>query len=357
MKVGDDRIWPALPMPAVMLDQGDLIAELNPAAEYFLNAPEKLLQGRQVTAFLRTDSDLAVNLARARADTAPLFLRDVTISLEGDRDITCDLQLAPLGEGSAEMLILLHPRQIVGQLGRALKVQTAARTAIGLADMLAHEIKNPLAGITGAAQLLAMNLGQADRELTDLILEETRRIVDLLAQVEQFGDLRKPDLRPLNIHDVLERARRSACLGAASGMRFRDQYDPSLPYTLGDAGQLAQVFANLFANAAEAAGPNGGNITIRSYYEPGLRLGDAGGGHAVPLQVEVTDDGPGISPNIADSLFQPFVSSRENGTGLGLALVSKIISDHNGTIGVTSRPGVTTFRISLPIAPAGKGTD
>jgi len=351
-----DRVWQALPIPAFLIDRADRISGMNPAAETFVNAAQRACRGRKIVSFLAViNTDLAANIARARAGQSVLFQHDVSLGVGSRRPALCDLQIAPLGDRDETMLMLVHPRQIKGHLGKALQPKTAAKTAIGLADMLAHEIKNPLAGITGAAQLLAMSLGREDTEMTDLILQETRRIVDLLKQVEQFGDLRTPDLRPVNIHDLLERARRSASLGAARKMRFCDSYDPSLPLTLADSDQMMQIFANLFANAAEAAGPTGGAISIRTYYELGLRLRDSGGGHAVPLQIEISDDGPGIPEALVDSVFDPFVSSRENGTGLGLALVSKIISEHNGTIILTSRPGATVFRISLPVAPQDGG--
>ncbi len=255
------------------------------------------------------------------------------------------------------LLLLITPREIGGRLGRTQGVKAAAKSAIGMAEMLAHEIKNPLAGIAGAAQLLSMGLGRADRELTDLIVAETRRIVKLLDQVEQFGDQRAPDTRPMNIHDVLERARRSAEVGSGAHMHIRTDYDPSLPEALADPDQLLQVFLNLLKNAAEAQ-PGGGTIRIRTYFERGLQvLGRDGRRVALPLHVEIIDDGPGLPPAIADAVFDPFVSGRENGTGLGLALVSKIIAAHEGWIEVASRPGQTVFRISLRIASdAGKET-
>jgi two-component system nitrogen regulation sensor histidine kinase GlnL len=233
-----------------------------------------------------------------------------------------------------------------------MNVTSAAKSAIGMAEMLAHEIKNPLAGISGAAQLLSMGLGAEDRELTDLIVEETRRIVKLLEQVEQFGNLRPPDRRPVNIHDALDRARKSALVGFAANMTIVEDYDPSLPATFADSDQLMQVFLNLIKNAAEAAGRNGGGtIRLHTFYDLSLRIRHSDGpGKALPLQVEVIDDGPGIPPGIASAIFEPFVSGRENGTGLGLALVSKIIADHGGWIAVDSVPGRTVFRVSLPVA-------
>jgi two-component system nitrogen regulation sensor histidine kinase GlnL len=227
-------------------------------------------------------------------------------------------------------------------------VKTAAKSAIGMAEMLAHEIKNPLAGITGAAQLLSMGLSKSDQEITDLIVAETRRILTLLDQVEQFGNLRPIDPKPLNIHDVLDRARRSAQLGFSAHVNFREDYDPSLPLVYGDPDQLLQVFLNLIKNASEAQ-PNFGKIRLRTYFEHNFKLRRVdGSGHSMPIQVEVMDNGPGVPEDMKDEIFDPFVSGRANGTGLGLALTSKIISDHNGLISLNSKPGNTVFRISLP---------
>ena len=220
-----------------------------------------------------------------------------------------------------------------------------------MAEMLAHEIKNPLAGITGAAQLLAMNLAPSEQELTDLIVAESRRIVALLDQVEQFGNLAPPVRRAVNIHDLLDRARKSATVGFAAHMKIVEDFDPSLPPTYVDADQMLQVLLNLLKNAAEAASKTG-TIRLRTFYDMSLRLRRKdGSGNALPLQVEIIDDGPGLPTEIAGNIFEPFVSGRENGTGLGLALVSKIISDHGGWIAVESAPGRTVFRISLPVAP------
>ena len=344
-------LWASLPIPAVICDADNLILDVNPAAELFLNASKKALEGHPVWDKIIVAAPLEAAFSRVRDASAPLFLNAVDVGTGSRKPVSCDVQIAPLADKPDHVLLLLEIRELAGRLDRAMSSKSAAKSAIGMAEMLAHEIKNPLAGITGAAQLIAMNASGEDRELTDLIVEETRRILKLLGQVEEFGNVRPPDRRAVNIHDVLDRARRSAAIGFAAHMQITDDYDPSLPSTWADPDQLQQVFLNLLKNAAEA-GRAGGSIRLRTFYELSLKVRRRdGSGSAVPLQIEVIDDGPGIPPDLAEDLFEPFVSGRENGTGLGLALVSKIIADHDGWIAVDSVPGRTVFRLSLPIAP------
>ncbi|WP_375258112.1 nitrogen regulation protein NR(II) [Citreimonas sp.] len=349
----DSMIWSSLPVPAVLIDENERIGDLNPAAEGFLNNSAKWLRGQPIWDRLAVDAPLEESLARAREQGTPLFVNDVDVGTGSRAPVVCNLQIAPLQGRPGWMVMLISPRELAGRMTQSNSVKSAAKSAIGMAEMLAHEIKNPLAGIAGAAQLLSMSLPKDDLELTDLIVAETRRIVKLLEQVEQFGNLSPPELQPVNLHDVLDRARRSAGLGFGAHMKIIEDYDPSLPLAQGDPDQLLQVVLNLLKNASQAADPNkGGTIRLHSFYEHSFRLRRAdGSGQSLPLQIEVIDDGPGLPDDIRGDIFDPFVSGRENGTGLGLALVSKIISDHGGWISVDSVPGRTVFRISLPRAP------
>ncbi len=347
-------IWAALPVPALMVarvDQAESIVDCNPAAEQFFSLSRRTVKDRALSQVVQIEAPIDKALARCRENRAPVFINDVEVMM-GERSAgLCSVQLALLGDRRDLVLMLLNPREIAGKLGKADVIRHAARSAIGMSQMLAHEIKNPLAGITGAAQLLSMALSGEDRALTDLIVAETQRIVKLLDQVEQFGNQRPPECRAVNIHDVLERARRSAEVGFAAHLRITDAYDPSLPPVWADSDQLLQVFLNLLKNAAQVQ-PSGGQIRIRTFFEQSLRLrGASGKDVALPIHIEIIDSGPGIPPEIADEIFDPFVSGRENGTGLGLALVSKIIAAHDGWITVESKPGRTLFRISLPRAP------
>lgn len=350
---GDDSIWASLPVPALLIGADDCIADVNAAAEGFLNASRRSVTGRPLWDVIAVDAAVGRAFADARRNNAPLLVNDVEIGTGGREAVECGLQIAPLAGRPGGMLMLIVPRQLAGPLTQGHSARSAAQSAIGMARMLAHEIKNPLAGIIGAAQLLGMNLGPQDIELTDLVVAESRRIVKLLEQVDEFGNLRPPELQPINLHDLLDRARRSALLGFGAHMRIVEAYDPSLPLAWGDPDQLLQVFLNLLKNASEAADKKGGTIRLRSYFEHRFRLRRSDrAGHSLPLQVEVIDDGPGLPEAIRDAVFDPFVSGRENGTGLGLALVSKIVSDHGGWISVASVPGRTVFRLSLPRVPA-----
>ncbi|MEM6740323.1 MAG: ATP-binding protein [Pseudomonadota bacterium] len=370
----DGRIWASLPMPAMVLDGDDRITAINPAAEGYFKTTVRSLSGALVYDQLAIDAAIEEALQRVRDNRAALFINEVAVGTGERAPQSCSIQIAPMadtasaaGDGGT-LLFIVTPREIAGRLGRSMHVESAARSAIGMAEMLAHEIKNPLAGITGAAQLLSMNLRNGDLELCDLIVAETRRVSKLLEQVEQFGNLRAPRLKSVNIHDLLDRARRSALVGFAAHMTIKEEYDPSLPPANADADQLLQVFQNLLKNAAEAAdrpvgagagravsaAGQGGSIRIRTFYDSSLRVRRPDGRNArLPLQIEIIDDGPGLPPEIAAEIFEPFVSGRENGTGLGLALVSKIVADHGAVIGVDSSPGHTAFRLSLPVAPEG----
>ena len=346
-------LWSSLPVPAILIDGTDLIADLNPAAEGFMNNSTKTLLCQPVWDKLAVDAPLEASFKRAREQGTPLFVNDVDVGTGNRPPLVCSLHIAPIQNQPGWMIMLISPRELAGRMTQNHSVKSAAKSAIGMAEMLAHEIKNPLAGITGAAQLLSMNLSKEDLELTDLIVAETRRIVKLLEQVEQFGNLSAPERKPVNIHDVLDRARRSALLGFGGHMKIIEDYDPSLPLAYGDPDQLLQVVLNLVKNASEAADPQkGGTIRLHTFYEHSFRLRRSDGtGQSLPLQIEIIDDGPGLPPDIEGDVFDPFVSGKENGTGLGLALVSKIISDHDGWISVDSVPGKTRFRISLPLAP------
>lgn len=332
-------LWSALPVPALQTDAQDRITAITPALETTLNHSAKGMIGRPIWDVLVLDTDVQPVWQRARTHAQGLTIAETEVSAPGGIRFRASLYCAPLDGG---MIVQIVPRDPARMMAGS-KADKAARSAIGMAEMLAHEIKNPLAGITGAAQLLSMSLPGKDTELTDLIVGECRRITGLLAQVEEFGNLQPSARQATNVHDVLDRARRSAELGFAAHMSFVESYDPSLPEALVNPDQLLQVVLNLIKNAAEA-NPKGGSIRLHSFYDATMRTAEG----PLPLHIDIVDDGPGLPPEIADQVFDPFVSGRENGTGLGLALVSKLMRDNGGLVAVESCPGTTRFRLSLP---------
>jgi len=237
------------------------------------------------------------------------------------------------------------------KIDRQLVSRGAARSVTGLASMLAHEIKNPLSGIRGAAQLLEASVPAEDRPLTRLITDEADRIVKLVDRMEVFSDERPVEREAVNIHNVLDHVKRLALSGFARGISIVEEYDPSLPAVYANRDQLVQVFLNLIKNAAEAiADRPDGEIVLSTAFRPGIRLSVPGANTRVTLPLEfcVRDNGPGVSPDLVPHMFDPFVTTKTNGTGLGLALVAKIVGDHGGVIECDSQPRRTLFRILMP---------
>lgn len=347
-----EALWQALPNPAICVDGALRIVEVNTAAETFLDASRRQLAGRSIERLTGEDSRLSDAVRQVLTRGTKIAEYDVELSWIELPTRLVDLHAAPVGTEPSGVVVLIHPRAIADTMDRSLSHRNAARSVAGMSAMLAHEIKNPLAGISGAAQLLEMNADEQDKELAILIGEEAKRIGALINRVEQFGEI-GPGLRePVNIHDVLDRATKSARAGFAAHVRFSEDYDPSLPPTIGDPDQLMQVVMNLLKNASEAAPKVGGTIQIRTAYRAGMKIVTPGGTReSLPLQISITDNGPGVPDEIQRHIFEPFVSSKSNGSGLGLALVSKIVADHGGIVSCESRPGFTRFRLALPVAP------
>ena len=349
-----EALWHALPNPALQIDPEGRIAAVNTPGETFLGTAQSHLAGRTLATITGEDSRIADLVGRVLAQGIKMAEYDVELSWPDRPARLVDLHAAPVNQAPGGIVVLIHPRAIAETMDRSLSHRNAARSVAGMSAMLAHEVKNPLAGISGAAQLLEMNASEADRELTTLIREEADRIKALMARVEQFGDIGPARREPINIHDVLDRAARSARAGFASHIRFIEDYDPSLPPTPGDADQLMQVILNLLKNAAEATPEVGGVIALGTAFRAGIKVATPGGRReSLPLQITITDNGPGVPEDLQRHIFEPFVSSKAEGSGLGLALVSKIVADHGGIISCESEPGWTRFRLSLPVAAEG----
>lgn len=343
--------WNSLPNPVLTFDAKGRLAEVNGAAESFLGESQRQLEGRKLKDFAQDGSRLTDLVGQVLKKGVQMAEYDVELSWPEQPTRLVDLHGAPLHRPEGGILVMIHPRAIAETMDRSLSHRNAARSVAGMSSMLAHEVKNPLAGISGAAQLLEMNADEGDRELVELIRDEVARIAGLLQRVEQFGEIGPPMRQAVNIHDVLDRAVRSAKAGFAQHLRVTVEYDPSLPLTYADPDQLMQALQNLLKNAAEAAPRVGGAIAIRTAYRAGMKvLTPAGTRESLPLEIAISDNGPGIPEDLQRHIFEPFVSSKSTGSGLGLALVSKIIADHGGVIRCESEQGWTRFRLQLPVA-------
>ncbi len=341
----------ALPTPMLLVDPHGGIASANMAAESFFNVSQAVLRERGWDALLSSDSPLRGILADARAAQGNYAVYDIELAVPGWVKLRVDLLLAPIPDAPGWLIATVQSRSVASMVERQVEHQGAARSAVGVAAMLAHEIKNPLSGIRGAAQLLAQTSDEEGRELTDLICIEVDRIKALVDRMESFTDTRPLERGPLNIHAILGHVRRVADQGFAKGIKIRERYDPSLPPVSGNRDALVQVFLNLLKNASEAVA-NGGEILMTTAYRQGLRVGVAGGGRrvSVPIEVTVVDTGPGAPADLERHLFEPFVTTKRGGGGLGLALVAKIVGEHGGIVEYDRQdsPPRTILRVLLP---------
>ncbi len=347
-------LWNALPYPAMVVNSENRILAFNTAAEQIFSVSERSVRGQLLENYASHGSRLMTLIAQSRSANGSVSERDIEINWTTSEIKQLNVQVTKLHDsgGSDALLVVMQPGSIAEKMTRRLMHRDAARSVTGMAAALSHEIKNPLAAISGAAQLLQMSAADGEVELCELIQEESARIQRLVGRMEHFTDSRPVEKHPVNLHDALRKTCRAAQVGFGANVTFFEYYDPSLPNTSGDRDQLAQAFQNLVKNASEAVG-EGGTIMLKTAYRPGIRLSGADGHErqSLPLEVTISDNGPGIPEDFAPHIFEPFVTSKSGGAGLGLALVSKIIADHGGTIECESGSGRTTFRMLLPVHP------
>ncbi|MBL8893282.1 MAG: PAS domain-containing protein [Rhizobiales bacterium] len=351
---GATAILDALPDAVLVVDADDRIRFVNSGAEDFFQASSATLVRCRLTDLVHSSSPLREAVAQVRAAGGVVTKYAVNVGTPrtgGERSV--DLQATSVSDNPSFVVVMLLTRSMAHKIDRQLTHRGAARSVSGMASMLAHEIKNPLAGIRGAAQLLEPALGSDDRALTRLICSETDRIRDLVDQMEVFSDERPPERKPVNIHVVLAHVKSLVEAGLSHPVTIREEYDPSLPPLLGNRDQLIQIFVNLVKNAVEAIETTGqaGEITLSTAFRPGMKLSVSSSSDRIslPLEVCVHDTGSGIPEDVRPHIFDPFVTTKSGGRGLGLALVAKIVQDHGGVVESFPRDRGTTFRILLPV--------
>jgi two-component system nitrogen regulation sensor histidine kinase GlnL len=349
-----DLLLSVLPHPIVVLGDDDRVLYANAAAESFFSLGLGLLRRQTLPDIVAFSSPLSALVGQVRRTgvTVNEYGIEVGLPRSGVQKLV-DVFAGPIPDHPTLIVLMLQQRSMAQMIERQLTHRAAARSASGLASVLAHEIKNPLSGIRGAAQLLEPGLRDEDRPLAQLICTETDRIRNLVDRMEVFGDERPVGAEAVNIHQVLDHVKRLAETGFADDIRIGVEFDPSLPPLAGSRDKLIQAFLNLVKNAAEAIqeAREPGRITLRTAFRPGVRIGLPGSGARVglPMMIEVEDNGPGIQDQLKPHLFDPFVTTKRTGTGLGLALVAKIIGDHGGVIECESVPRQTVFRVLLPL--------
>ena len=349
------NLWNSFPQPCFVINKNFKIVDLNSAVETFFMTSKKRLIGKTINEFLEKGSLLLKVIDQTILKQAPVVIYDINIFWCKKEFGQLNVYSSPVDNFSENILIVMNFSPKKDRIDKKLLHQNAARSVSGLSAMLAHEIRNPLAGISGAAQLLAQNADKEDLKFTKLIQSECKRIGNLVSKFEIFGDLGPLVKSNINIHDVIEKTKELAKAGFASHVRFLEDYDPSLPEIEGNFDQLTQVFLNLLKNSSDAVSKNGGFIKIKTSYQSGIKILSINNRmEDLPISISIIDNGEGIPEYLVDKIFEPFVGTKTGGSGLGLSLVSKIIADHGGVIECNSRDNKTYFNLNLPATDISK---
>ena len=349
------NLWNSFPLPIFVISKNLIIIDLNSATESLVMTSKQRLIGKKVEDFVEKGSLFLKVIDQTNLKKAPIVIYDINFYWGKNDFGRFNLHSSPIDGSPNQILIVMNFNPKKERIDKKLLHQNAARSVSGLSAMLAHEIRNPLAGISGAAQLLAQNTDEEDLKFTKLIQSECKRIGNLVSKFEVFGDLGPLVKSNVNIHDVIEKTKDLAKAGFASHVRFLEDYDPSLPEIRGNFDQLTQVFLNLFKNSSDAVSENGGFIKIKTSYQSGIKILSINNKmENLPILISIIDNGKGIPEDIIDKIFEPFVGTKVGGSGLGLSLVSKIIVDHGGTIECNSRDNKTYFNLNLPVTDINK---
>jgi two-component system, NtrC family, nitrogen regulation sensor histidine kinase GlnL len=342
----------SIAVPVLLISPEHIISYANDASEAFFGRSRRRLEGQRIDETLVFESE-RMNAALLSADS-DLSAQDMELKTPHGV-ITVDINLSSVSKYPEWRIAIISPRN-GGREHIGDQRDIGQQQAMGAPAILGHEIKNPLAGIKGAAQLLARIVDEKNRTLTELIVNEVDRIARLLDQMQKLGRSEPAELAPANIHLLIERAIRSLRAANRSMPEISINYDPSLPDVLIDADGMVQILINLLQNATDALqGRLDGVIGISTRYVMSGALRDADVDRRsikLPVEIAISDNGPGVPEHIADELFSPFVTTKRDGQGLGLAIVRKLVQQMNSRVLFErdAAQGQTTFRLLLPVA-------
>lgn len=347
MAAASDDLLDYLTTAVVVADRDLTVRYLNAAAEDLLGASARAAIGQAVTTVI-TDPALGARLEHALAEAQPFSAHEYEFATTDARTQTVDLTATPFGEPPTRLLMELTGRDRHLRISREESAGSRHAASRSLVRGLAHEIKNPLGGLRGAAQLLERELDDEGlREYTRVIIGEADRLAGLVDAM--LGPTRAPRRDILNVHRVTDRVLQLVGAEAPAGITMVREYDPSLPEISGDEDQLVQAVLNLARNALQAM-DEPGRLTARTRIERQVTI--AGVRHRQVVCIDIVDTGPGVDASLREQIFLPLVTTRADGTGLGLPIAQGLVARHGGTLDCESAPGATVFTVRLPVAEA-----